>query len=389
MSAAIILRRATASQEVMLGTFLDDTDGKTPETALTIANTDIKIFKSGATSEVNKNSGGATHVSSGRYYAVFDATDSDTVGPNGEINVAMSGALPVRRPLVVLHENVYDVLFGTTAPSTHTADAVAALVLATPANKLATDGTGRVTVGTNADKTGYSISGTTTTLDALQTALSSAHGAGSWATATGFSTHSAADVVTALGTGSTLTALATGANLAIVASYLDTEVAAIKAKTDNLPDDPADQSLVIAATNAIVALIGTPSTTLAGDIATRQATFTAATSVSFPTNFAALAITAGGAVTAGTVSDKTGYGLADGAITDAKITFPAESAGRPTTFLAAMRRVWEWVANRRVRTRSTGALVLYGADDTTPLEAQTQSTTGGTGSEVDTQTKGA
>lgn len=57
-----------------------------------------------------------------------------------------------------------------------------------------TASTGRVTVGTNADKTGYSITGTTTTLDALQTALNSAHGAGSWATATGFSTHSAADV---------------------------------------------------------------------------------------------------------------------------------------------------------------------------------------------------
>jgi hypothetical protein len=33
---------------------------------------------------------------------------------------------------------------------------------------------------------GVTISGTTTTLDALQTALNSAHGAGSWATATGF-----------------------------------------------------------------------------------------------------------------------------------------------------------------------------------------------------------
>lgn len=38
------------------------------------------------------------------------------------------------------------------------------------------------------------IAGTTTTLDALQAALNSAHGAGSWATATGFSTHSASDV---------------------------------------------------------------------------------------------------------------------------------------------------------------------------------------------------
>ena len=37
-------------------------------------------------------------------------------------------------------------------------------------------------------KTGYSITGTTTTLDALQTAQNTAHGAGSWATATGFAT---------------------------------------------------------------------------------------------------------------------------------------------------------------------------------------------------------
>jgi hypothetical protein len=38
--------------------------------------------------------------------------------------------------------------------------------------------------------------------------------------------------------------------------FLDTEVAAIKAKTDNLPSDPADQSLIIAATDALATLIG-------------------------------------------------------------------------------------------------------------------------------------
>jgi hypothetical protein len=39
--------------------------------------------------------------------------------------------------------------------------------------------------------------------------------------------------------------------LATVASYVDTEVAAIKAKTDNLPADPADASDIAAATAAI------------------------------------------------------------------------------------------------------------------------------------------
>lgn len=46
---------------------------------------------------------------------------------------------------------------------------------------------------------GVTISGTTTTLDALQAALNLAHGSGSWATATGFSTLDAAGVRTAIG----------------------------------------------------------------------------------------------------------------------------------------------------------------------------------------------
>jgi hypothetical protein len=69
--------------------------------------------------------------------------------------------------------------------------------------------------------------------------------------ATGFSTHDAAAVVTALGTGSGLTSLATAAALATVDGIAD----AIKAKTDNLPSDPADQSLIIAATDAITSAI--------------------------------------------------------------------------------------------------------------------------------------
>jgi hypothetical protein len=73
------------------------------------------------------------------------------------------------------------------------------------------------------------VAGTTTTLDALQTALSTAHGAGSWATAAGFSTHSAADVVTALGTGATLTALATAAAVGDIPTAAETAAAVLAA----------------------------------------------------------------------------------------------------------------------------------------------------------------
>ncbi len=105
----MFLRQSTASQEILLGPFVDATDGNTAETALTIANTDIKIFKAGATTLANKNSGGATHISNGNYSAVLDATDTDTVG-SGAIVVQVAGALAVRVPFTVLSAQVFDSL---------------------------------------------------------------------------------------------------------------------------------------------------------------------------------------------------------------------------------------------------------------------------------------
>lgn len=103
------LRQSTASQEILLGPFLDSTNGNDQETALTIANTDIQIWKEGGTTEANKNSGGATHIANGRYYAVLDATDTNTLGKL-EVNVHVTGALAVRREFMVLPANVYDSL---------------------------------------------------------------------------------------------------------------------------------------------------------------------------------------------------------------------------------------------------------------------------------------
>lgn len=104
------LRYNTASQEVPLGPFVDSTDGNTAETGLTIANTDIKLQKSGGTTQVDKNSGGATHIATGDYYAVLDATDTDTVGPM-RVKVHVSGALPVWLDCCVYPQQVYDSLF--------------------------------------------------------------------------------------------------------------------------------------------------------------------------------------------------------------------------------------------------------------------------------------
>lgn len=108
----IYLKQSTASQEVPLGYFVDSTDGNTEETALTIANTDIKLHKAGATTLANKNSGGATHISNGIYYAVLDATDTNTVG-SLVIYCHVSGALPVKVECDVLPANVFDSRYGT------------------------------------------------------------------------------------------------------------------------------------------------------------------------------------------------------------------------------------------------------------------------------------
>lgn len=107
------LRQSTASQTRTLGPFLDDTDGKTPETSLTIANTDVKLLKNGAAS-ANKNSGGGTHLVNGEYSFTFNATDTNTVGEL-KINISVAGSLPVFSTYYVLEESVFDAMFGASS----------------------------------------------------------------------------------------------------------------------------------------------------------------------------------------------------------------------------------------------------------------------------------
>jgi hypothetical protein len=109
-----VLRQSTASQEILLGPFVDSADGNTAEDSLTIANTDIKVWKSGATTLANKNSGGATHISGGYYYAVLDATDTDTVGML-EVHVKVAGALAVAGRFQVVEEAIYDAIYAASA----------------------------------------------------------------------------------------------------------------------------------------------------------------------------------------------------------------------------------------------------------------------------------
>lgn len=113
------LRQATASQSRSIGPFLDSTDFVTAKTALTIANTDIKLMANGGAS-ANKNSGGGTHRVNGFYGVTFDATDTATVGEL-KVSVVVAGALPVFDTFTVLEEPVYDALFAASAAGYGTA----------------------------------------------------------------------------------------------------------------------------------------------------------------------------------------------------------------------------------------------------------------------------
>ena len=81
----------------------------------------------------------------------------------------------------------------------------------------------------------------------------------------------AAALQNAPSSGGGLDAAGVRAAVGLASANLDTQLAAIDTKTTNLPSDPADQSLIIAATTSIANLIGTPAgVSLAADVAAVQ-----------------------------------------------------------------------------------------------------------------------
>lgn len=251
----IYLKQSTASQEVPLGPFLDSTDGNTQETGLTIANTDIKVWKTGATTLANKNSGGATHIANGRYYCVLDATDTDTLGPL-VLMVHVSGALAVKQECVVLAANIYDSLIGG-------GDILDVSVTQWTGTTVASPNTAGYPVVTIKDGTGTgeidTTSGGVLVAAFANNALTAAAIDADAFTAAKF----ASDVTTELQSG-----LATASALSTVASYIDTEVAAIKDKTDLIPATVDGKTLTEALVIILAALAGK-----ASGLGTTTATF--------------------------------------------------------------------------------------------------------------------
>lgn len=100
------LKRST-SVDIKLGPFLDETDGKTAETALVITQPDIRLSKNGANFIQKNGAQTLAHNEKGWYTCTLNGTDTNTLG-RLIVAVHESGALPVWCEFTILPINVFD-----------------------------------------------------------------------------------------------------------------------------------------------------------------------------------------------------------------------------------------------------------------------------------------
>ena len=109
----MFLKQSTA-YTFRMGPFLDDTDGKTAETGLTIEDSHIRVSKAGANFIDKNETTNAAHDEAGFYVVILDTTDTNTVGEL-QIAIHMSGALPVFKTFQVVEEDIYAAIFAGSA----------------------------------------------------------------------------------------------------------------------------------------------------------------------------------------------------------------------------------------------------------------------------------
>jgi hypothetical protein len=285
---------ALAEVPVNIAPLIDDADFKSREVAIAFnqAGMDLVwnfVTTAGAFTQtaVTPTSGGVydwAHQGDGMYSIEIPASggasiNNDTEG-FGWFTGFCTGVLPWRGPVIgfrassindKLIDSAYDAtrgLAGTALPAA-AAGAAGGLLTCTSANVLPTDSIANASIANDA------IAAAKIAADAI-TAAKIATGAITAAKFASGAIDNAAIATDAIGTAeiaaSAVTKIQAGLANAVALDDVETTVAAIALKTTNLPSDPADQSLIIAATNAIVALIGTPAgASLAADIATRLA----------------------------------------------------------------------------------------------------------------------
>jgi len=107
----IELKQSTAVT-LLIGPFVDSTDGDTDETGLTIAQADVRLSKNGGNMAQKNEATSCTHDELGYYTCPLNVTDTDTLGAL-KVIIHESGALHVREDCMVLTANQWDSKYST------------------------------------------------------------------------------------------------------------------------------------------------------------------------------------------------------------------------------------------------------------------------------------
>ena len=108
----IFLKQSTAVT-LMIGPFIDDTDGKSAETVVAITDSNTWLSKNGGAFAVKHETTHPAHDANpgGYYTCLLDTTDTNTLGVL-RLAVHIAGSLPVWQDLSIVPANVWDSLFG-------------------------------------------------------------------------------------------------------------------------------------------------------------------------------------------------------------------------------------------------------------------------------------
>ena len=103
--------RANTAVDVLIGPFVDITDGNTTEDALTLTQSEIKLSKNGQALAQKSDVTSAVFDDDGYYNCELDATDTNTEGQLALIVHQSANALPVRHEYNVMSEAAWDSLY--------------------------------------------------------------------------------------------------------------------------------------------------------------------------------------------------------------------------------------------------------------------------------------
>ena len=103
--------RANTAVDVLIGPFIDKTDGNTTEDSLTLTAAEIKLSKNGQALTLKSDVTAAAFDDDGYYNCELDATDTNTEGQLILIVHQAANALPVRHEYNVMAEAAWDSLY--------------------------------------------------------------------------------------------------------------------------------------------------------------------------------------------------------------------------------------------------------------------------------------